>query len=302
MPKHQSNIFRDLAMLCDAGISIHAAAQKVSASHPDQTAWPTVIEKLAKGRSLCDALSKSGLVTHYELEIISVAEHAGRLPQGLTNIALSYDQRSSRISRLKSKLYYPFALLTVGIIVSTILQIANTATESNVAIIIRSFVWFAIAIMVTKLLFNFMQKEACYWLNAVSNYDNRSWYKMQFQQVVFGALLWQNQSGVDFKTGFSRITKLINSKDIQKKLSMASRLCGNGMSVSASVREANLPVTDDFYQILLTGEQSGTWNSSVEKYLIINRQQLDLIIDNFFEWAPRMYYALMVVFVILVIV
>ncbi|PHS20628.1 MAG: hypothetical protein COA86_01390 [Kangiella sp.] len=297
----QSNLFNDLATLTDAGIPVLDAARRISASHPKVTEWSTVIPLLAKGNRLSLSLSKSGLITRYEQEVIAVSEHAGRVTQGLRSIAESYDKRRVRIGKLKSKLYMPFAVLVIAIIVSGILKVSQYPETSILSVILTAIFYLALALGVTKLILNFMQKEACYWLNKVKSHEGSEWYQMQFQQVVFGALLWHASSGIDFKTGFARIAKLIDAKNIRKKLLLASQSCGQGLSVSESINRAKLPITNEFKQILITGEQSGRWEDSVQKFLDQNALLLDIRIDNAFEWAPRIYYGLIVLVAISVI-
>ncbi len=298
----QANIFNDLATLCEAGISILNAARRVAASHPKIKAWSAVITLLERGNKLSIALGKHGLISRYEQEIISVAEYAGQVPEGLRNISNFYDKRRIRISRLKSKLYYPFAILLVGIIVSAILQISRNPELSKFTVFSQAVFWLIVAILANKVILNLMQKDACTWLSFAKQHSSGEWYKMQFQQVVFGALLWHNKSGIDFKMGFNRISKLIDAKHVQKKLLIASNLCGQGLSVSEAVQKANLPVSYEFQQILNTGEQSGRWEYSVGKFLQQNEILLDQRIDNAFEWAPRLYYGLIVLVVIGVII
>lgn len=297
-----TNIFNDLATLIDAGISTLDAAKKVAASHPKVTAWPLVISKLQQGNLLNRSLDKSGLINRYEQEIIAVAEHAGRLSEGLRAIASSYDRRLSRISRLKTKLYYPFAVLTVGIIVSAVLSIANNPDVSKFVVFLSTLFYFVISFFITQFLLKQMQKDACYWLNFAHNHSKNDWYRMQFQQVIFSALLWQTNSGIDFKTAFQRNAKLINHRKIQKQLMTTGNLCGQGMSVVSAVRQANLPITTDFIQILATAEQSGSWSTSLARYLEQNEQQLDQKINELFEWTPRIYYAMIVLIVISVVI
>jgi len=299
--KH-ANIFYDLATLCDAGISILDAAKRVAASHSNIKAWSSVIAMLERGNKLSLALGKHGLISRYEQEVISVAEYAGRTSEGLRNISNSYDKRRLRISRLKSKLYYPFAILVVGILVSSILQIARNPELSKITVLSQAIFVLFTAILATKAMLNLMQKDACSWLSFAKQHSSSEWYKMQFQQVVFGALLWHISSGIDFKTGFTRIAKLIDAKIVQKKLKLASNYCANGLSVTNAVQQAKLPITREFNQILLTGEQSGRWEGSVRKFLEQNEFLLDQRIDNAFEWAPRIYYGVIVLMVIAVII
>jgi len=297
----QANIFNDLATLTDAGISVLDAAKRIAASHPKTAKWSEVISLLEKGNSLSQSLSKSGLITRYEQEVISVAEFAGRVPHGLRTISNSYDQRRIRISKLKSKLYMPFAVLVIAIIISGILKVSQNPDVSVISVVIMAMIYLGLALGATRLILEIMQKEACFWLNKVKSFERNEWYQMQFQQVVFGALLWHASSGIDFKTGFSRVANLINAKDIRKKLILTGNHSGQGFSVSEGVKKAKLPISNVFKQALITGEQSGRWEEAVKLFLDQNALLLDDRIDNAFEWAPRIYYGLIVLVAISVI-
>ncbi len=296
-----SNIFNDLATLCEAGISILDAARRVAGSHPNLQAWSGVIVLLERGNRLSLALGKNGLISRYEQEVISVAEYAGRVSEGLRSISNSYEKRLARISRLKSKLYYPFAILVVGIVISVLLQIFRNPEISKTTIIGSAVIWLVIAILFTRMILNLMQKDGCTWLSFAQQHSASEWYRLQFQSVVFGALSWHISSGIDFKTAFQRISKLIDSKVVRKQLLLTSSLCGQGLSVTNAIQQGQLPITSDFSQVLKVAEQSGRWEYSVKKYLEQNEMLLDLRIDNAFEWVPRFYYGLVVLVVIGVI-
>ncbi len=304
---NKGNIFNDLATLSEAGISTLDAARRVAASYPDITAWSGVIRKLSGGHKLATALAKSGLVSPFEQEIISVAEFAGRTPQGLRGIANSYDKRRQRVGRLRAKIYLPFAILFIGIIVSSILTLAKNPDASVLMVLAQAAFKLTLAIIITKSILNLLKKDVSGFLNSsfLSNakvVHSSEFYKHLFEQTVFGALLWNIKSGIDFKSGFSRVSKLLTSKPLKNKLLSISRCCGEGVSVLESINKAQLPITAEFRQVLTTAEASGRWEHSVETYLQQQMRLLDDQIDHAFEWAPRVYYALIVLIVISVII
>ncbi len=185
-----ANLFNDLATLCEAGISVVDAAKKINIVDANKLSWTQVISDLESGKQLNMSLAKNKLISPYEQEIIAVAEFSGRIPQGLRAIALSYDKRRQRVSKLKSKLYFPFAVLVVAIVVSAILTISNNPETSLFSVFIRSFFWLGLAVLVTRLLLKLMLKDASSWLKMAASFSNNHWYQMQLQQVIFGALLW----------------------------------------------------------------------------------------------------------------
>ena len=304
MPTNNSaDIFRDLATLIEAGISVIDAAKKVALSYPSNKNWRKIISALAAGQQLNMALRSNQFISSFEQEIISVSEFSGRLPQGLRSLADSYEKRCIRINKLKSKLYLPIAVLVIAIIVS-IIQASNMSESSGDSLFVIIFggvFWLVVVFILTHLMLTLLQKDACSWLRITSRFSQNQWYKQQLQQVIFNALLWQIKSGIDFKTGFLRIKKLFNQKLIDKQLILASRLCDKGTSVSQSIIQSRLNITNEFNQILLVAEQSGQWESTVEKYLQQQAAILEIKIASAFEWLPRIFYAFVAVYAISVI-
>jgi len=296
-----ANVFRDLATLIEAGMPVLDAARKVAVSHQNVQLWSFVIRELEAGRKLNIALSKSKLISSYEQEIISVSEFSGRLSQGLRAIADSYDIRRKRVSKFKSKLYFPFAVLAIAIVVSAIKTLTSGSQEPFFSVISNAMLWLVLSLFLTRMLSNLIQKSTSFWLQLMKNSSQNEWYQMQFQQVVFGALLWQMNSGIDFKAGFLRISKLLAVTSLTKKLKQASAYCGQGLSISQSCIRSKLPITNEFKEVLLTGEQSGQWEHSIEKYLKQQSILLDIKVDSILEWIPRVYYGLIALIAILVI-
>ncbi len=295
-----SNIFNDLATLSEAGISNLEAARRVADSYPEIKAWPGVVKKLSIGNKLSLALNKSGLISPFEKEIIAASEFAGRTPQGLRWIATCYDKRRQRVSRLKTKLYLPVAILMIAIIISSITNLVSN-TQSWILIIINTLALLALVILITRAILIFLKKDSSNFFNYAASFRDSKFYKHLFEQIVFGALLWQIKSGVNFKTGFSKIARILKSRPLKDKLLLVSRNCGNGMSVVDSVIKAKLPITNDFTQILNAAEASGNWESAVENYLQHQSVLLDLQINHAFDWAPRFVYMAAVIVTISVI-
>ncbi len=302
MPKDENSLlFIELATLTEAGISIVQAMSKVHLPPKNRLLWAGVKSQLEQGKSLAKSLGESGLISRYELEIISVSEEAGRLPEGLKMIAETSTKRILRVKRLQSKLYLPFFVLVIAIAISSLLTLVKNPSIPVGMIILRAFLWLGVAIVITRMVLRFLKNDACTWLILAKKLAHTDWYKMQFAQVVFGALYWQIRSGIDFQAGFMRITKLINHKIIIKKLKKTSQLCGEGKSVYQSIQQAQLPLTQECLQILLVAEESGNWETTMKHYLDNQSELLEIKMNSLFEWAPRIYYSLTAVVAISVI-
>jgi len=290
-------LFNDLAMLTEAGIPIKDAARKVSASSPDDPAWAGVIRRLEQGCTLSAAFGKSGLISRYEQEIISIAEFSGRVSEGLRSIARSHDTRRKRVGRLKSRLHYSFAVLLIAIGVSAITNLVKDPDASIIMVTGEALLWIVLATVVTRFLLRLLQKDACFWLKQTRQFESRDWYRKHFQQVIFTVLLWHIKSGIDFKTGFLKISGLIDVPAIRNKLVQASHYCGQGTAVTESSTRAGLPLTREFRQISHSGEHSGRWEDAVQQHLEQQAILLGIQLDTIFEWIPRMYYGVIILVV-----
>ncbi|MFW5446655.1 MAG: type II secretion system F family protein [Methylophagaceae bacterium] len=295
--ENNSNIFHDLAALSGAGIAMLEAAQIIASSHVGETGWPAVISCLEKGNSLAQSLGESGLINRYEQEIISVAEFTGRTEQALVWLTRSHEKRARRVNQLKYKLILPFSVLLIGVIASSILTLIKSPNIAALPVLGQAVFILATVAIITKVALYFLQKDVSNFIANIGLFSHLSLYKHLFEQMVFGALVWNIKAGIDFKTGFISVSELINSKALKNQLVNTSRYCGQGIGVTESIKQAKLPITSEFMQVLNIAEVSGRWEKAVEHYLKQKQELVDLKIDSAIEWAPRIYYVLVVVFV-----
>ncbi len=292
-----NNIFDDLAILHSAGMNSLEAIQTIASLHQEIRVWPTIISRISQGSTLAEALGDCGLISRYEQEVIAVAEFSGRTEQALTWLARAYEKRSRRVSQLKYKLILPFAVLLIGVIVSSILTLIKSPNTSVFPVLGQAIFILASVAILTKIALYFLQKDASNLVANIGSFRHLGLYKHLFEQKVFGALLWNIKSGIDFKTAFIRMSELIDSKVLKKQLVNTSNYCGQGIGVTESIKRAKLPITTEFMQVLNIAEPSGRWQEAVEHYLKHKQEMVDIKIDSAVEWAPRIYYILVVVFV-----
>jgi type II secretory pathway component PulF len=291
-------LFRDLATLISAGLSPKEAITKLAPSNHKR--WTEARQRVSQGKPLATALYQSQLIGRYEKELLDVADHAGRLTEGLALIASDVEKREQRIRRLKSKLYYPIAILLVAIAAHLILQVVNQQ-RPLLSLLIENGALIFLTLMLSRWLLGALNTDACRVLDKLAPLSNHSWYRLLFQQIVFGSLAWQVQSGIDFKSAFQRTSRLLNNNRIKQQLLTIAQQCGQGASVSQSLATSDLPISPEFKALLHTAEQSGDWTHAINRALKLQREELELRIDTLFDWVPRIYYALAAIIAITVI-
>lgn len=297
-----ANLFFDLATLISAGISSLDAARKVYASYPDVGQWSVAIAALEKGSRLSLALNRAQLISQYQTELISVSEDAGRLEQALKRLAQDVDNSSQRQSKLKSQLLYPLAILMVGILVSSILSFVQNPQEPPLVLLLILAVKLLLVFWIFRTILFYSRKGIDFWLSKLDAFQNSTGFQQHFQKLLFEVLYWHTSSGIDPKTSFSRISKLIASPTVKKKLLKASTLCGQGVSISNALRQAKLPLSSEALQIFSAGEHAGDIEGTLKKQLEIFEFETNLALDNLQQWVPKLFYGVVVVYAIIAIV
>ncbi|MEE4244292.1 MAG: type II secretion system F family protein [Kangiellaceae bacterium] len=291
-------VLRDLATLIEAGVTPVDAVKKLLPRHQQ---WQVVLTQLESGRAVSLALKKADVISQYEAELIKASEQAGRLSEGLRSISHSVEQRMLRRSKARSKFFLPIATLVIAIIVTAILSAVGNPEASLGSIIFIALAQLAVVYWVSKQLLNLLLSDACAVLKTMRFRANDNWYKQLLEQTVFTALLWQVNSGIDFKSAFINISRLINEPNIRKQLSSTARMCEQGLSLTQSVNQSNLNVTDALKQILITAEASGNWQMAIQRHLELLNDTLELRLETLTDWLPRVYYAFVVLIALRVI-
>jgi len=295
---NKRRLFHDLAVLIEAGLP---PAQAVKNLAVEAGQWQLVQADLRRGHTLSRALLCQKLISRFDAELLSISERAGRLAQALTKIAEQVESRTLRVNRIKAKLLLPFFVMVIAIIVGAILQLFSDPAPSFGSVFFSALVQLIFALLLMKILFGLLSKDAGSVLSMASSCRNFDWYRLLFQQTVFTAFLWQQASGIDVKTSFQRLSTIIDNKSLKSALLNIAASTGRGVSVAESIKQCHLPLRPEFLQALHTAEATGNFSLSLERQLQFDAIKLNLIIDNFIEWLPRVFYFFVVVFAISVI-
>jgi type II secretory pathway component PulF len=296
------NLFRDFATLLSAGIPALDAAQKLAISYPQVKNWSKVIISLQKGSRLSVSLAKSHLINRFETELIAISEDAGKLESGLQQLADHQQKRLERSSRLRAKLLYPLSILVVGILVSSLLSMLQNEKQS----ILQAGLWLVIKLGLSYWLFKYLigltSKGADHWLSRLDNYQSQSWYQLHFQNLLFQVYYWHISAAIAPQTSFSRLSKLLDSVSLKRKLLKVSSLCGQGISISNAFRQVQLPISNDALQVFSAGEHAGDIEGTLKRQTELFKVESELALDNLQEWIPRIFFVSVAAFAVLAII
>ncbi len=291
-----NSYFRELATLIDAGITPAHAIKKLGFS---SAAWQSAYNNTERGYALSNALFQAKLVSKYEKELLAISETSGQLTSGLKQLAQIAEKRDAQVSKLRSKLVLPSAVLLVAIIVSNLLNALSGASAAE--IILTVALQLGSVLVILKFIFSLIRKNPNDLLNTFSAFNGLRIYQLAFQQIIFSGLLWMYRAGVDFESAFRKLGFQLQNKQYQRELHSIAHKCSTGQSVVSSLLAANLPLNSSFLQILQSAEVSGSRLHTLEHKLLLDGQELELRIDQIFEWIPRLLYSVVAVIAIAVI-
>ncbi|MGB0866096.1 MAG: type II secretion system F family protein, partial [Granulosicoccaceae bacterium] len=120
--RERSTFFERLALMLDAGTSLHSALESMLRSDYAPSTLRTIIEQIQKdvnnGSSFADALSKHPrLLSGVQLKLISAGEQGGFLPEVINKIVDFEDRQHKLRSSIVGALTYPAVLMLVSLLV-----------------------------------------------------------------------------------------------------------------------------------------------------------------------------------------
>lgn len=292
--------FRQLATLLTSGIDAHKAMQILKGQESSISSLiQPVINKLRRGVTLATALEKTGLLMKHEIEILKIAEASGQLPKALSFIANQYEERQSRIGKLKSKLWLPFFVLMIGVIAGILLDLARGS--SVLGSLLSGVFLLLMMTMITRYLLSILKTGTFRWLSwglGLGLQNHSSLFQRYFEYHWYNLFMWQIEAGVDFQNAFHKTESLITNKSYQHKIQHCQQLVQQGHSAVMALTHNHLVFTQDMKQTLQVGEQSGRWSEAVKHHLNIQQDQLKLTTESIFEWIPRIFYVFVICLVL----
>jgi len=119
--KKKERFYMDLRILLMAGIDLKTALELIIEEQPkekDKVFFGTIYDDVIKGKSLADALKKSGKFSEYEYFSIEIGEESNRLNEVLEELMNYYSDQAALKKQIISVLSYPMFVfvITIGLV------------------------------------------------------------------------------------------------------------------------------------------------------------------------------------------
>ena len=297
MVASSGSLLVDLSRLLEAGMApLDAVAHLASHSTSETASLDKMASALRQGRSLADAIKAAGMASQIEIEILKVAEHAGKLTEALRLTARQLEQRSTRASALRARLWLPNILLLIVVAVGVVRAVTAGQTVAQAA-------FAGLPVVVFALLFAWVLERAARadrtaWLSigwSLGAHERSALFRRFFEQTFCRLLTWQIEAGVDAVSGARVLSTLLGSSRYRSAAGDYRRALAAGKPVAESIRLAGLVREGELAQVIHTGEQSGRLGDALRQYFALEDARLESVTSTIYTWLPRFYYFAIVV-------
>lgn len=291
-PEHS----RSLAALAAAGLSPLQAIEVLRGQYPE-LARPLqeAVCRLRRGDSLSRSLGESGLFGRNARARLAAAEFGGRLPDALRLIAARSEQQRRRLARLRAQLWLPLTMLLVATLAGLLLKILYYRLSVGTAIV-ETAVPLGFILLLTAMLFKLLERDLSSWLSWGWRLGLRrsGLYGRLFEFEFYGVLRWLLEAGCDYVQALEQCLALFDNGDYRRRLRFAQRALVVGEDPAVALKDAGLLLTPTLQQLVSSAGAAGRLPEALEHHLHLERQRLDVCLDLFYDWLPRLYYLVII--------
>lgn len=298
---------RQLAVMTNAGISIHDSIVEVAHSSEDKN-LKLVFNKLAddidSGKSLSLAMENFRFeLGNLTIAMVKLGEKTGKLDTSLSSLAEMLDEIRSNFIKFKKAMSYPRNVMISMIIAFTVLitfvvpQFKSIFEQLNVDLPLPTLILlkleyisnnygpFVLIIMAISL---FSLKYA------INNYENvkYSWHKLLLETylikniikystlnhftLVFSELI---RAGIPIIEALDTSIDMIDTLPLKKKLKTVKTAVEKGSALNIGLKDTSM-FENMIIQMVKAGEDSGALDKMMEKVADYYKTRFDAIIDG----------------------
>ena len=295
----RARLFHELATLERVGIPVLQALPSLSqhSSKEFQLQIKRMLSFMRGGMRMSEAGRRSGVWLPWEASLLAVAENSGRRELFYQRLASHYSSRATRERTLKNRLWYPYAILLIAIILGPLPALARGDID-GIGYIIRTIspiaLLFGTQALITSSYWNWRAgSKSLPTLLLVLPYFRC--LQQRDSLALFALLL---STGIAAQDACRLLQRDLLGAWIQSRLQKIQTALEQGETVTNALSYADLIPDSMAEQILRSGEHAGRLEETLEHVIAGMDRHLENQLDTLAEWLPRLLYALIVGFVI----
>jgi general secretion pathway protein F/MSHA biogenesis protein MshG len=298
---------RQLAVMTDAGISIHDSIKEVSKATVDKTLkeiFEQVDDDLNSGLSLTESMMsfrhELGDVT---IAMVELGESTGNMAESLEKLAEILEEIEENRQKFKKALRYPITVIIAIGIAFTILMVyvvpkfksifeklkADLPAPTKILLFMEHMVnnyghLLLIGLVVTIVTFKYLLKNnedfkaqydryilKVYLIGNITFYATLSRFTLVFTELI--------RAGIPISDALDTALLTLDNVHLKKKLAAVKTSVSRGVSLTEAFRDTGL-FEGMLIQMIHAGEQSGTLDKMLDKVTGYFKSKFNEIIDN----------------------
>jgi len=301
---------RQLAVMANAGISIHDSLHEIADATTDKT-LQLVLGTMAEDINAGHSLSKSASKFNYELGTLSLAmielgEKTGNMAEALHKLADMLEEIRRNIVKFKKAMAYPRNVMIAMAVAFTILisyvvpqfkaifeQLhAELPLPTKILLFLEHlFNTYGLYVLAGIILFLFSFRYAL---------DHNREFKYKWHQFLLKVYLIKNiimfstlsrftlvfselvRAGIPVAEALETSTAMIDNLPLQERLLIVRSAVEKGSSLHSGLKETNL-FENMIIQMISAGESSGQLDAMLQKVMEYYKMRFDAIIDGLSE-------------------
>ena len=299
--------FRQLAVMTNAGISIHDSIKEVGNSTVDKQLKEIFIEideDLNAGKSLTEAFMKfSNQFGDVSIAMIELGESTGNMSDALTKLSELLEEMMENQKKLKSAMRYPKTVAIAIAVAFSILMMyvvpkfkeifeklgAELPMPTKVLLFcehaLNTYGGYILLGIIMIVIFNkykykhdkgykaFVDKKILkvYLIGDVTFYASMSRFMLIFTELV--------RAGVPVAEALDTSVMTIDNEEIKEKLASVKQSVERGNNLTEAFRDTGL-FEGMLIQMIKAGEQGGALDKMLEKVTDYYRSRFNMLIEN----------------------
>ncbi|MGZ5208216.1 MAG: type II secretion system F family protein [Sulfuricurvum sp.] len=301
---------RQLAVMANAGISIHDSLHEIADATTDKT-LQSVLGTMAEDINAGHSLSKSASKFSYQLGTLSLAmielgEKTGNMAEALHKLADMLEEIRRNVIKFKKAMAYPRNVMIAMAVAFTILisyvvpqfktifeQLgAELPIPTKILLFLEHlFNTYGLFVLAGIVIFFFVFKYTLnhnrefrykwhqfllkvYLIKNVIMFSTLSRFTLVFSELV--------RAGIPVAEALETSTAMIDNLPLQERLLIVRSAVEKGSSLHSGLKETNL-FENMIIQMISAGESSGQLDAMLEKVMEYYKMRFDAIIDGLAE-------------------
>lgn len=304
--KQRAQLYYELAKLLGAGMHVDRSVELLLEQQPP-AAIATYLRGLQRGLeerlSVAEAIAKhnAATVSPLEVSLLTAGERGGRLESACEHLAQYFDLRHKSSSKAFGALVYPTILLHMGLVIPELPAMVTGDETSNAAVrllLALGVMWLvigALAFVGWRALQSAVHNAAVdRFLRSIPlvGTTRKHWALARFCQVFHTGLLAALKMSETLKlAGDASQSAVLSEASAQ-----AAKSIEQGSTLAGSLQSSDV-LSKSFYNAVDTAEQTGTLDREMERWAKAEAEMAARAQDRVAEWLPRLFYAVVVIYV-----